>query len=283
MKLLLTDHNEPLEELAKFEIEMVIDHHRLTNNINTAKRIYIDIDVGSSTTLISKYLGSDLTRKVHCFTEVTKIKKEKKRDYLCSQLAHLLMIPILIDTNFLRKRTSLFDYNEYKKLKRISGLDKKELKREYNEIKKAMKNDDQFETNLILQKDYKRYTHKGYTFGGSSIKYKFMNWIDREADKIVGLDKNKQGMALFLELQAFKSEQALDFYFVSTKLKGVRNTIILDFPFIKELIDEVKMKKTEYKGLFYYVLDAKITRKILVPKIMGIIEKHHKIEKHYKK
>ncbi|KAF9764656.1 Exopolyphosphatase [Nosema granulosis] len=276
IKLVLTDHNEPIEELADCEIEMVIDHHRLANNISTSKRIYIDIDVGSATTLISKYLGDDLTKKVHCFTEVSSLKKDKKRELLCAQLAHLLIIPILIDTNFLRKRTSLFDYIEYRKLKKISGMKKKELKHEYKEIRKARKNDSHFDTNLILQKDFKRFKHKGYSFGASTIKYNFEDWIDREASKIAGLDKNKLGMALFLELESFKNEQGLDFYYVATKIKGVRCMIILDFPFIKELVADLDIKKTDYKGMAYYKMDPKITRKVMVPKIMNIINKHYK-------
>lgn len=276
IKLVLTDHNEPMEELSDCEIEMVIDHHRLSNNISTSNRIYIDIDVGSSTTLISKYLGDDLTKKVHCFTEMKSVKRDRNRELLCGQLAHLLLIPILIDTNFLRKRTSLFDYIEYKKLKKISGMKKKELKHEYKEIKKARRNDSKFETSLILQKDFKKYKCHGYTFGASTIKYKFENWIDREASKIGGLDKNKLGMALFLELESFKNEQGLDFYYVATKIKGVRNMILLDFPFIKELVDETKIKKTEYKGMVYYKMDPKLTRKVIVPKIMDIIKRHYK-------
>ncbi|KAK6089849.1 hypothetical protein P3W45_001197 [Vairimorpha bombi] len=274
IKLVLTDHNQPMDELSDCEIEMIIDHHFLSNSISNAKRIYIDIDVGSATTLVSKYLGRDLSKKIHCFSRKTVLKKERDVTMLCAQLANLLLIPIIIDTKFLKKRTSAFDFFQYRKLKKISCLKKKELKKEYKAIKKARRNDHIFDTRLILQKDFKRYTLNDYSFGMSVIKYKFDKWIDRESSKISGLDANKLGMALYLQLQSFKEDMGLDFYFVSTKIKNVRTLIIIDFPFIKDLLNIDGIKKMEYKGLTYYKIEVKMTRKIFIPKVIEIMNLH---------
>ena len=270
--IIITDHNEPIEELRDCELEMIIDHHIITNNISSAKRIYIDIDVGSATTLVSKYLAHDLSKKLHCF--VKKIKKN--RSILCAQIASLLIIPILLDTNFLKKRVGAFDILEYRKLKKISCLKKKELKQTYKSIKKARYNDHLFDTSIILQKDLKTYNSADYIFGMSVIKYKFEDWIDRETKDITGLEKDKEGIALLCKLQAFKEKMGLDFYFVSTKIKGVRTIIILDFPFLKNLMNEMKMHKIEYKGLIYFKIDIKFTRKIFIPKIIDMLLKNCK-------
>lgn len=274
VKLVLTDHNQPMDELSDCEIEMIIDHHFLSTSISNAKRIYIDIDVGSATTLVSKYLGRDLSKKIHCFSIKTDLRKERDVTMLCAQLANLLLIPIIIDTKFLKKRTSAFDFFQYKKLKKISCLKKKELKTEYKAIKRARRNDHIFDTRLILQKDFKRYISDDYSFGMSVIKYKFDKWIDRESSKISGLDVNKSGMALYLQLQSFKEDMGLDFYFVSTKIKNVRTLIIIDFPFIKDLLNIDGIKKMEYKGLTYYKIEVKMTRKIFIPKILEIMNRH---------
>lgn len=274
IKLVLTDHNQPMAELSDCEIEMIIDHHFLSNSISNAKRIYVDIDVGSATTLVSKYLGRDLSKKIHCFNIKTNLKKERDVTMLCAQLAKLLLIPILIDTKFLKKRTSAFDFFQYKKLKKISCLKKKELKFECKAIKKARKNDHLFETHLILQKDFKKYNLDDYTFGMSVIKYKFDKWIDRESAKISGLDPDKSGMALYLQLQSFKEDMGLDFYFVATKINQIRTLIIIDFPFIKDLLNVEGIKKMDYKGLTYYKIDVKMTRKIFIPKILEIMVRH---------
>lgn len=274
INLVLTDHNQPLDELRDKNIEMIIDHHVLQNNIHNAKRIYIDTDVGSATTLVSKYLGHDLSKKMHCFNLDTVKMKDRDTQMLCAQLAHLLIIPIIIDTNFLTKRTSLFDFFEYQKLKKISALPKQKLKKEYATIKKARKNDHIYETKLILQKDFKKYYSTDYTFGMSVIKYKFDKWITRESNKIKGLDENRSGLSLFLELQSFKDYMGLDFFIVSTKMKGERTIIFIDFPFIKHLQNNIVMHKTEFKGMVYFKIDVKMTRKILVPKILEILNKN---------
>lgn len=275
--LLLTDHNKPVEEFDDCEIELIIDHHVLSHNISFAKRVYIDLDVGSATTLVSKYLGKDLTSKSHCALShrgKNGLSSDENRNALCASFAVLLLIPILADTGFLRKRTSEFDISEYKRLKAIARVTERELKGIIKALKHARRNDHEHETNLILQKDFKRFQYRNYSFGGSTVKYPFEEWADREGGKISGVSGDNIGMALMLQLESFRKRMGLDFFFVGTKNKGIRNIIFVNFPFIRSLVKRKKLKSIEYKGLEYYDADKKLTRKILVPVILDIINKH---------
>lgn len=277
IKLLLTDHNDPVDELRDSEVELIIDHHVLSNHISSAKRIYIDLDVGSATTLVSKYLGEDLTKKNHCAAKAKGKAMSSLRaaeEDLCESFARLLLIPILMDTGFLKKRTSAFDVSEYRKLKRIAGVKKEELKKTVRSLRHARKNDDKYETGLVLQKDFKRFHHKDFSFGGSTVKYPFEKWVDREGEGVTGVSKENVGMILKLQIESFRKCMGLDFFFVATKNKGVRNIIFVNFPFMKSLVSRDKLKCVEYKGLEYYDTSKKLTRKILVPEIMKIINKH---------
>lgn len=276
IKLLLTDHNRPVEVFNDSEIELIIDHHALSGHVSPAKRIYIDLDVGSATTLVSRYLGEDLTRKNHCAEPSVKkrAKEAEEQESLCSSFAGLLLIPILIDTGFLKKRTSSFDVHEYKKLKRLAGIKKKELKKTIKTLKSARMNDTDYETKLILQKDFKMFHHRKFVFGGSTVKYPFEDWADREGKGISGVPDESMGMALMLQIESFRKDMGLDFFFVATKNKGVRNIIFVNFAFMKSLVARNKMKSIDYKGLEYYSANKKLTRKILVPEIIEIIDKH---------
>ena len=61
IKLIIVDHNEPIIELNDCQMDLIIDHHALSKDSVKARRIYIDLDVGSCSTLISKYIGHSLT------------------------------------------------------------------------------------------------------------------------------------------------------------------------------------------------------------------------------
>lgn len=272
IKLLLTDHNNPIEEFADCEIELIIDHHVLSSHISAAKRIYIDLDVGSAATLVSKYLGKDLTRKNHCAPVA--VKRDAETETLCASFARLLLIPIVIDTGFLKKRTSWFDLLEYRKLKKIAGTSRSELRKAFKALRSARKNDDQFETSLVLQKDFKRFEHRGFSFGGSTVKFPFEDWVDREGRQITGLSGEQTGMALAMQIESFRRAMGLDFFFVATKNKGVRNIIFANFPFMRTLVARASLRGVEYRGLEYYDASSKLTRKILVPTITTVIDSH---------
>jgi exopolyphosphatase len=272
IRLMLTDHNDPVEELRDCEVELIIDHHPLSGSISSAKRIYLDLDVGSATTLISRYLGEDLTKKSHCAPQAAVEKDES----LCRSFAHLLLIPILVDTHFLKRRTSVFDAKEYKKLKKIAGCRRSELKKMVMKLKRARMNDHCFETHLILQKDFKRFYYKDLVFGASTVKLPIEDWVDREAKRVSGMGEEEKGMALVSQLDTFRKNMGLDFYFVGTKIKGTRNMVFCNFTYMKQLASKTKMKKVEYKGMEYYDVDKKLTRKLMVPYIMEILDKHGK-------
>ncbi|AFN82978.1 inorganic pyrophosphatase/exopolyphosphatase-like protein [Encephalitozoon romaleae SJ-2008] len=270
IKLLLTDHNQPAEELEDCEIELIIDHHMVERSVSPAKRIYIDLDVGSATTLVSKYLGEDLARKNHSLPSFTKSQKDKET--LCSAFAKLLLIPILMDTGFLKKRTSVFDMAEYRRLKRLADVKKKKLKGIIRALKNARKNDSGQETGLILQKDFKTFHYRDFFFGGSTVKYPFEDWADREGRNISRIPEEKAGIALMVEIESFRKAMGLDFFFVATKAKGSRNIIFANFPFARQIAAKNQMKSIDYKGLEYYSASKNLTRKLLVPEIIKAID-----------
>lgn len=273
IKLCLTDHNEPVKELQDFETITIIDHHRLDMRVTNAKIIYIDIDVGSATTLVAKYLGEDLSRKHHCKKD--KSNKDPEKETLCVSIAKLLLIPIIIDTKFLKNRTSVFDQKEYKRLKKKANIKKKELKEIRNIIKKERLNDELHETEIILQKDLKEYTVDNIRFGMSTVKYKFEYWIEREGSDVKGIQDDKIGIILYSQLNEFRKKAKLDFLFVGAKINKKRNFIIVNFPWIDMFSAENKIKTIEYKGLEFYSVPVELSRKIIAPKIKEFLEQIH--------
>ncbi|TBU03233.1 hypothetical protein CWI36_0960p0010 [Hamiltosporidium magnivora] len=281
--LVLTDHNKPIEELNEANVEMIIDHHRLEDKVSEAKRIYIDTDVGSATTLVSKYLGSDLAKKHHCVTHPDgkdniplledETDPDKDHETLCVSLAKLLLIPIIIDTGHLKRRTSTFDYLEYHRLMKVANLKKKEVKKFRKVIKKVRRNDNEQPTNIILQKDFKIYRSQNFTFGCSTIKYDFEEWAERESKEVKGFNKDRTGMILYLVLENFRREIGLDFLFVGCKLKKKRHFIIVGFPYMSFLKKTYEFVELEYKGLIYYKVPVKLSRKILMPDVKNLVER----------
>lgn len=263
IRLFLTDHNEPVRELQRCEISMIIDHHRLEHIVEKAKRIYIDIDVGSATTLVSKYLGHDLSRKNHCIKDPKNIDPDK--DTLCVSIAKLLLIPIIVDTKHLQRRTSVFDYLEYKRLKKKANVKKKFLKKERTALKKARLNDSKHTSEIILQKDFKQYYEGKITFGIATVKYDIEKWAEREGEKLKGISKEMLGVALFLVLNEFRKKMGLDFLLVGYKFKEKRYFVVINFPLIDQFADLNRFDKVEYKGLEYFSVPVETSRKIIAP------------------
>ncbi|WUR04471.1 putative phosphoesterase [Vairimorpha necatrix] len=104
-----------------------------------------------------------------------------------------------------------------------------------------------------------------------NIKYKFENWIDRETHNVQKFEENEKEPGLYSQLKAFKNVKGLDFYIVFTKIKSVETVIILDYPYIETLSDELKLKKIEYKGMTYYIMEKNVKRKMLLRKISEVI------------
>lgn len=246
IQLYITDHNRVVEELKHCEIAMIIDHHKLEMNIKDTKRIYVDIDVGSAATLVSKYIGTDISKRI----------------------AMMLLIPIIVDTKHLKIRTSIFDREEYKKLKKITGAKKKDLNQMKKSLKKARRNDKNQSTEIILQKDLKVYEYAGYRFGNSMVKFNFEKWVDREGTKVKGIEKNKLGLILMMRLEEFAKDCAFDFYFIGCKMNQQRHFIAINFPQIRRIAQEYKFQELSYRGFVYFKIPAELSRKILMPLIL---------------
>lgn len=252
IKLFITDHNKPVVELAHCDVYMIIDHHKLERNISKAKRIYVDIDVGSAATLVSKYMGSQISQRI----------------------AMMLLIPIIVDTKFLKLRTSVFDVEEYKKLKKIASAKKKDLKQMRKKLKKSRRNDKHQVTEMILQKDLKMYECAEYRFGSSTIKYDFEKWIDREGSKVTGIEKNKLGMILSMKLEECRKDFGFDFYFIACKLNKKRHLISINFPYIRFFAKKYSFQELSYKGFTYFKIPVELSRKIFMPMVIKVLKEN---------
>lgn len=272
LKLILVDHHRPVEELRHFELDMIIDHHELSEASLLSRRIYVDIDAGSCCTLVSKFIGHSLL--------TAKYKKNEffKKFQFCRHLANMLAVPILLDTNRFKKVTSHFDRGEFKKLIKIAGVKKKEITAIVKKIKKKRLNDSGLESETILLKDFKKFDHDGIVFGYSTVKYPCDEWADREA-KAIHASESKSGTVLESIFHTFKRDYGLDFLLINRKFKKQRFLIMIGCPFEKRLVSMYNFVPIEYKGLSYYEIEVKLSRKILTPVIKDLIHRQWLINK----
>lgn len=275
LTLIIVDHHIPIEELRHFELDMIIDHHPLSDKSLFAKRIYCDVEMGSCCTLISKFIGHSLLSS-----------KESKNEYfqnegICANLAKMLAIPIVFDTNNFQKVTSHFDKGEYKRLVKIASKDqkvvKKEIKGEIKEVVKKMKSARkdvaQLDNELILMQDFKKIDHQGFIFGYSTIKYPFEQWVDREAKRKCDNNEKKAGIYLEIALSDFRREHGLDFLIVNFKHKNKRFLILINCPIESMLVKSKKFESLNYKSLPYYKVEVPYTRKVIVPIMKKLLDK----------
>lgn len=270
IKLMLVDHHRPVEELQHFEIDMIIDHHLLSEASLSSKRIYIDIDAGSCCTLVSKFIGHSLMTSKHSKNEFFNDRT------LCKSMTKMLSIPIYLDTNRFRKVTSHFDKGEFRKLTRISGMEKKDVAKIVKKIKKVRLNDSTLDNETILLKDFKKFHKDDVVFGYSTVKYRYEDWIDREA-KEADTDKKSAGVVFETALNEFRREYGLDFLLVNRKKGNERFIIMINCPFEKKLATSQGFEEMNYKGLKFYSVSPEKTRKILTPIIKDMIHKINSI------
>ncbi|ELA41226.1 uncharacterized protein VICG_01715 [Vittaforma corneae ATCC 50505] len=265
MKLILVDHHKPVEELRHCELDMIIDHHALSEASLFARRIYVDIDAGSCCTLVSKFIGHSLL--------ATKNPKNEYFDKIqfCRHLAKMLAIPILLDTNRFRKVTSHFDRGEFKKLIKAADVKKEDIVNIVKTIKKVRLNDKDLDNETILLKDFKKFDKDGMVFGYSTVKYSYEEWVDREAKNVNTSSESKAGSVLEAAFHAFKREYGLDFLLVNRKAGKKRFLIMVSCPFEKKLAAQHNFKHVDFKGLHYYEIDVELSRKILTPAIKDLI------------
>lgn len=263
ISLILVDHHKPIQEFQGCHIDLIIDHHPLSDSSLNARRIYVDIDIGSCATLVTKYIGHSL------FTSKYNKQSEFESSQYCAGIAKMLMIPILLDTANFKKVTSHFDLGEFLKLRKRAKVSKKEINKMRKEIKKARLNDNDLETEIILKKDYKTFHYRGVTFGISTVKYSYEKWVDREAKN--GNSKN-DGSHLEFELSNFRREEGLDFFIVNRKAGKRRFVAIVNASFEKRLAEENQFKPINYKGFNYYQIPVEKSRKLMVPILKRIID-----------
>lgn len=265
VRLILVDHHRPVEELRHCELDMIVDHHALASSALLAKRIYVDIEMGSCCTLVSKVIGHSLVTGTHPKNE------HFDEPQVCREFAKMLAIPIFLDTNRFRKVTSHFDRGEFKKLIKMAGVKKREMKEVVKRIKKERQNDKDLSTETILLKDFKRFDESGTVFGYSTVKYSFKKWVTREG----GESNGKAGSAFEAALHTFKRDYGLDFLLVNRKAGKKRFLILVGCPYEKKLMARGDFFPRDFKGLQYYEVPVELSRKILTPVIKEMIRKAH--------
>lgn len=266
IKMILVDHHIPVEELKHFTIDTIIDHHALNGLTLPARRIYIDTDVGSCCTLVSKFIGHSLNSKKYHKNEMF------ENSQFCMEMAKMLAIPILLDTNKFKKVTSHFDQGEFKRLLKISQIPEKNIKKIVKTIKKVRKSEKDIQTDIILQLDFKKFEIKGKVFGYSTVKYSFKKWIDREAKACISIPENKSGQILKLQFESFIQENGLDFLLINSKCGSRRFLAFVNCPIERQLTENLNFSPLNYKGMCYYEIPLEKTRKILAPVILKMLE-----------
>ncbi|OAG31360.1 exopolyphosphatase [Nematocida displodere] len=262
----LIDHNFPCTELLtqkNFTVDHIIDHHPIleaSDMYNNVSGLCIDLNAGSCCSLIYNYiktfLGSDM------------VDLSIEFGYLV-----LLIIPVVTDTSFLSKRTHKVDTIAVNELLEMTNIPKSSAEALYASLKKAKQCEDNIESDLILQMDYKAFDYppsgKGKTFGMSSVKYGLDAWVQRD------------GKEKFLKtLQHFVEEKKHQFFLINSKTKGVREFFLFgnpgaNFPSVT-MYDGGAVNSRQINGdpeLTVYSTDPLLSRKLIAPKIYQYLEK----------
>ena len=270
INLSIVDHNEPIEELEDAEIDLIIDHHELTQKSLRAKKIYLDTAVGSCSTLVSKYIGSSFSKK----SSIT--NKFFVEDDYNKMIARMLLVPIILDTSNFKRRTSHFDIDEFTRLLKYADIKRKEMRKLRKSIRRNRRNDKDLKDDLIMLKDYKLYHHRKFNFGCATVKYSFKDWADRfEKGNLTNGNKIK---TFDDYLEDFRIKNGLDFLFVNHKQGKHRYFIMKNCPFENFLVEKFNFKKKTYKTLKYYEIPVEFSRKISMPMVINAIDKFYKTE-----
>lgn len=181
-KLILVDHNNPLEAIDNLnpaQVEVIIDHHKLT--LQTEKPIFCHIEpIGSTSTVLAKlYLqsGKETTLKI----------------------ANLIIAGILSDTlNLTGPTTTKEDKKIIKNLNKIAKIDIDEFAQKMFEVKSDISG---LSPKDIITKDSKLFQmgQKKVFIGG---------WETLKPDSVLKIKKH-----IIDELRNKKSKDALDYVF----------------------------------------------------------------------
>lgn len=178
----LVDHCE-LDEQEKSNgfsdiITCVIDHHMDKKFFLNANPRIIDTTAGSNATLVTDLIRSNNFQLNESFSS-------------------MLIFPILFDTNKLTNRASQKDHDMVKYLIELCNLNCDSIYARLDEIRFSDGADE--DTNIILSKDYKKYTAiNDIKWAMSSVTIEVKNWLEAE-EKIN-------------EIKAFMSEKDLQFF-----------------------------------------------------------------------
>jgi len=262
----IVDHNVPEKEILEnknFSVEKIIDHHpilKMCDMYTCVSAMCIELAAGSCCSLIYREIKTKLEEKLRTDPEKCKVLL-------------LLTIPILTDTSCLTRRTHTVDRKGVEELLKMAGVSMEEAEEMHRHLKKKKKCEDQIPSDMILQMDYKSFeyppSHKGKTFGISSVKYPYDDWIKRD------------GKAKFLEaVGKFVQERSHEFFLINCKSKGVREFFVYRPPandFVQTVLYSGKSPSQREvlgeKEIKVYRTDASLSRKIVAPHIYAYLDK----------
>lgn len=267
LRATLVDHNYPRASLLNHdvEVESVIDHHPILKADTLYQRVRsmeVELNAGSCCSLvfrrIEQILGLDRAGKA-----------DPER---CKYLA-LLAIPVLTDTNFLTYRTKEVDVRAVERILEVLGLSREEMNAFVKMLHKEQRNEHKVKSALILRMDYKSFDYPsgGKTFGISSVKYTFEDWVQRD-----GAPEFVRAVEKFIE------ENRHEFLFVNSKVSGKRTMYFAgkasgdEEAFLRTVLyGGGKLKKRAIPGrgesIQVYDVDPLLSRKLFSPKVCSYL------------
>jgi inorganic pyrophosphatase/exopolyphosphatase len=259
--LYLTDHNQPEEELSSFssDIAEIWDHHVVSTPLPANAAIHIATTGSCSTLIAEKLLLLSKDPDTHLTPEL-----------ICS-LSEMLYFTIRMDTDHLtdKKQYDLDrDYSLLKQLKSLIGKDES-----FFEALKAKKyNFDDFSLEDHLERDYKFWSKKNYSYGISTIHLPvedFFSLLSESPEQIDDFIKKRDLSILFL--MHFNKEPILkreltvicpgDTSFSQKVEKALKGS---------PLFEQIKKEERVFR---YFQKNPRLSRKKIQPVLDGLLSK----------
>lgn len=267
----IVDHNLPAKSLLAcptFTVDQIIDHHpmlELNPMYSKVKAMTINLNAGSCCSLIYQDIKDHLGQRL----------EEHPEEY---RFLVLLTIPILTDTSLLTSRTHGVDKAAVEHLLQLAGLTADDAKQLHQHLKKRKKCEAEIPCEYILQMDYKGFEYPavapGKTYGISSIKYPYDEWVQRD-----GKDR------VLATIDAFMKEHQHEFFLVNCKANGIREMLVHRPPgadFAQQVFYDGQPVEQRALGndpaFTLYRVDPLLSRKLVAPKILNYLKTHHQEE-----
>ncbi|CAF0885116.1 unnamed protein product [Brachionus calyciflorus] len=231
--LYLVSESEPSRLFQDSKLKLIADINELSKSFNKDIEVYIETNVKSCSSLISR---------------ITQVSKEIKK---------ALFYSILFDTDNLNISTEI-DREQFKSICLENNFSEEYRLEILALLKKLRKENEAEQTDFILlRKDYREFGN----FGLSSVRYGLLKWIYRN-----GLEYFRNEVKTFMDIQQ------IEYLFINfnCKFNGERKRFLVIFPqdfiHVDKLFDFIPRKEIKkYEDLIYYGLNPDFSRKNIVP------------------